>query len=102
MPRLKVKPTRMKIGLANRKTTQPYRVVEDVQVKVKKLIFSSRLCDSRNGKLLIYSYTPGRPFIATARAIIDMDKQEIAICSGREFEIFRFPSMRRGKMILRG
>ena len=36
--------------------------------------------------------------MATTRAIIDVDKKELAIRSGKEYEILKFPSMRRGKM----
>jgi len=92
----------MKIGLANVKTTWPYGVAEDVQVKVKNLTF---LADFVILEMEYYCFTPillGRPFLATTRAIIDVDKQEIVIRSAREFEIFRFPSMSSGKMKLRG
>jgi len=52
-----------------------------------------------------YCFTPillGRPLLATTREMIDVDKTKIAIRSGREYEIFRFPSMSPGKMKCKG
>jgi len=48
-----------------------------------------------------YWFTPillGRPFLATAKVIVDVNKKELAIRSGKEYENLRFPSMSRGKM----
>ena len=66
------RPTRMSIQLADRSVTYPRGIVEDVLVKVNKFIFPIDFVvmdmEGKGNVPLIL----GRPFLATARAIIDM------------------------------
>ena len=76
---LTIKPTKMTLQLANRVTKYPYGVVEDVLVKVEKFIFPVDfvVMDMTEDEevLLILD----RPFMKTARVIIDVDKGELQV-----------------------
>ena len=71
------RPTRMSIQLADRSVKYPRGIVKDVLVKVDKFIF---LVDfvvmdiegEGNVPLIL-----GRPFLATARAIIDVGDEKL-------------------------
>ncbi|XP_027351041.1 uncharacterized protein LOC113862096 [Abrus precatorius] len=67
-----VKSTKMALQLADRSIKYPYGVMEDVLVKVEKLIFSANIVildiDEDSEVLAIL----GRPFLATGRALIDV------------------------------
>jgi len=65
-------------------------MVENVPKKVNNLSF---LMDLGILEMKEYCFTPillGRPFLATARAIIDVDKKELAIRSGKETRFLNF------------
>ncbi|XP_020961146.1 uncharacterized protein LOC110263724 [Arachis ipaensis] len=74
-----VKPTRMTLQLADRSMVIPNGVVENLLVKVGKFIFPVDFVildlDEEGGDSIIL----GRPFLATARAIIDVDKVEMTL-----------------------
>ncbi|XP_048229379.1 uncharacterized protein LOC125369937 [Ricinus communis] len=67
-----IKPTRMSIQLVDRSVKYPRGVVENVLVKVDKFIFPIDFVildmDGESSVILI----PGRPFLATSRAIINV------------------------------
>ncbi|XP_015940092.1 uncharacterized protein LOC107465628 [Arachis duranensis] len=71
-----VKPTRMSLQLADKSIIIPNGVVENLLVKVGKFIFPANfmildLDDEGSDSIIL-----GRPFLAIARAIIDMEKGE--------------------------
>ncbi|XP_057745008.1 uncharacterized protein LOC130962867 [Arachis stenosperma] len=74
-----VKPTRMSLQMADRSLKIPNGVVENLLVKVGKFIFPADFVildmeeEGHNSIIL------GRPFLATARAIIDVEKGEMIL-----------------------
>ncbi|CAJ2668382.1 unnamed protein product [Trifolium pratense] len=89
------KPTRMTLTLADRSVTYPYGVLEDVLVKVNDLLFPADFVildmdeDSEVPLLL------GRPFLATGRALIDVELGELMLRFQDEQVIFNvFEAMR--------
>ncbi|GKA37597.1 reverse transcriptase domain-containing protein [Tanacetum coccineum] len=72
-------PTQMILELADRSTTQPARIAEDVFVKVGKFHFPTDfvvvdyIVDPRVPLIL------GRPFLGTARALIDVYGEELTL-----------------------
>ncbi|XP_037496384.1 uncharacterized protein LOC119371049 [Jatropha curcas] len=66
-----LKPTRMSLQFADRSIKYPRGIVEDVLVKISKFIFPVDFVilddEDREGSLIL-----GRPFLATARALIDV------------------------------
>nr|KYP40295.1 hypothetical protein KK1_038367 [Cajanus cajan] len=74
-----VKPTMITLQLADRSVTCPYGVVEDVLVKVDKFIFPTDfvvLDMEEDAKVPIIL---GRPFLATGRALIDVQQGELML-----------------------
>ncbi|XP_016168540.1 uncharacterized protein LOC107611093 [Arachis ipaensis] len=74
-----VKPTRMSLQLADRSLIIPNRVVENLLVKVGKFIFPVDfvildLDEERSDSIIL-----GKPFLAIARAIIDVEKGEMIL-----------------------
>ncbi|XP_016168725.1 uncharacterized protein LOC107611294 [Arachis ipaensis] len=69
----KVKPTRMSLQMADRSLKIPNGVVENLLVKVGKFIFPAVEEEGHNSIIL------GRPFLAIARAIIDVEKGEMTL-----------------------
>jgi len=99
---LELHPARIKVGLANGKVARLYGMVENVPIKVNNLSFSM---DFAIFEMKEYCFTPiliGRPFLAMIIAIINVNKKELSIRSGKEYEVFKFPSMSRGKMKRKG
>ncbi|KAK2373482.1 hypothetical protein QL285_074513 [Trifolium repens] len=89
------KPTKMTLTLADRSITYPYGVLEDVLVKVNDLFFPADFVildmneDSEIPLLL------GRPFLATGRALIDVELGELMLRFQDEHVIFNvFECMR--------
>ena len=73
------KPTNMSLQLADRTITYPRGIVEDVLVKVDKLIFPADfviLDFEEDEKIPIIL---GRPFLATGRTMIDVQKGELSM-----------------------
>ncbi|XP_015955490.1 uncharacterized protein LOC107479904 [Arachis duranensis] len=74
-----VKPTRMSLQMADRSLKIPNKVVENLLVKVGEFIFLTDFVildieeEGHNSIIL------GRPFLATARAIIDVEKGEMIL-----------------------
>ncbi|MGI4673517.1 retropepsin-like aspartic protease [Klebsiella pneumoniae] len=68
------KPTTMTLQLADRTITYPRGIVEDVLVKVDKLIFPADfvILDFEEDKKI--PIILGRPFLATGRTLIDVQK----------------------------
>lgn len=73
------KPTRMTVSLADRSISYPYGVLEDVLVKVNDLVFPTAfvildMAEDEEMPLLL-----GRNFLATGRALIDVEIGELML-----------------------
>ncbi|GJZ76426.1 reverse transcriptase domain-containing protein [Tanacetum coccineum] len=85
-------PTRMTLELANRSVAYPVGVAEDVIVKVGKFHFPADFV------VVDYDVDPrvplilGRPFLRTARALIDVHGEELILRDGDEQLIFHADS----------
>ncbi|XP_073041944.1 uncharacterized protein [Primulina eburnea] len=87
-----VKPTTISLQLADRSIKYPRGVIEDVLVKVDKFIFPIDFIvldmeEDREIPLIL-----GRPFLATGRALIDVQKGELVLRMNDEkvtFNVFR-------------
>nr|GEV60766.1 reverse transcriptase domain-containing protein [Tanacetum cinerariifolium] len=81
-------PTRMTLELANRSVAYPVGVAEDVFVKVGKFYFSTEFV------VINYDVDPrvplilGRPFLRTARALIDIYGEELTLLVNDESTTF--------------
>ncbi|GJZ14216.1 DNA-directed DNA polymerase [Tanacetum coccineum] len=82
------KPTRMSLELVDRSIQYPQGIAEDVLIKIDKFVLPIDFVildmqeDSRNPIIL------GRPFLATARAMIDVFNKKITLWVGSEEVIF--------------
>ncbi|XP_016164704.1 uncharacterized protein LOC107607245 [Arachis ipaensis] len=72
-----VKPTRMSLQLADRSLKIPNGVVENLLVKVGNFIFPTDFVVLDMDEEGSNSVSLGRPFLATARTIIDVEKGEM-------------------------
>jgi len=72
-----LKPTRMSLQLADRSIKIPNGVVENLLVKVGNFIFPADFVVLDMDEEGSNSVILGRPFLATARTIIDVEKREM-------------------------
>ena len=82
------KPTTVMLQMADRSLSHPYGIVEDVLVKVGKFIFPADfiiLDMEEDEKIPIIM---GRPFLATGRALIDVQKGELMLRVDKEEVVF--------------
>ncbi|GKE50108.1 hypothetical protein Tco_1481366 [Tanacetum coccineum] len=89
------KPTRMRLELADRSIQYSRGIAENVLIKIDKFIppIDFVILDMReDSKTLIIL---GRPFLATARAMIDVFNKNITLRVGNEKVIFNDPSIKR-------
>ncbi|XP_028223602.1 uncharacterized protein LOC114405157 [Glycine soja] len=76
---LEIMPTKMTLQLTDHSITRPYRVIEDVLVRVKHFTFPTNFIvidikeDSEIPLIL------GRPFMLTASCVVDMGKKKLEI-----------------------
>ncbi|KAK5771028.1 hypothetical protein PVK06_047201 [Gossypium arboreum] len=80
----KPKQTRMSIQLADKTIRFPRGIIEDMLVKIDKFIFPVDLIildieEDSNTPLIL-----GRPFLTTAKTIIDVSTGELTLCIGDE------------------
>ncbi|GJR48377.1 reverse transcriptase domain-containing protein [Tanacetum coccineum] len=84
-----LKPTRMTLELANRYITYPMGITEDVIIKVDKFNFLADFvivdfeADPRVPIIL------GRPFLRTAKALVDLYEEKLTLRIGNEELVFR-------------
>ncbi|GJW19732.1 reverse transcriptase domain-containing protein [Tanacetum coccineum] len=77
-------PTRMTLELANRSVAYPAGIAEDVCVQVGKFTFPADFV------VVDYNVDPrvplilGRPFLRTARALVDVYEEELILRDGDE------------------
>ncbi|KAK5784909.1 hypothetical protein PVK06_039450 [Gossypium arboreum] len=83
------KPTRMSIQLANRSVKYPRDIIEDVLVKVDKIIFPIDFVVLDMDEDVEVPLILGRPFLATTRAVIDMGDSKLVLRVGDEEIIFK-------------
>ncbi|GJR83333.1 DNA-directed DNA polymerase [Tanacetum coccineum] len=82
------KPTRMSLELADRSIQYPRGIAEDVLIKIDKFILPIDfvILDMREDSRILIIL--GRPFLATARAMIDVFNKKITLRVGSEEVIF--------------
>ncbi|KAK5784815.1 hypothetical protein PVK06_039353 [Gossypium arboreum] len=83
------KPTRMSIQLADRSVKYPRGIIEDVLVKVDKFIFPVDFVVLDMDEDVEVSLILGCPFLATARAVIDVGDGKLVLRVGDEEMIFK-------------
>jgi len=86
-----IRPTRMTLQLVDRSIKHPYRVVEDLLVKVDKFLFPVDFVVMDIEEDVDVPLILGRPFMKTAKLIIDMDKGKLKVCVENEevsFNVF--------------
>ncbi|XP_052488025.1 uncharacterized protein LOC128041754 [Gossypium raimondii] len=83
------KPTRMSIQLADRFVKYPRGIIEDGLVKVDKFIFPVDFVVRDMDEDVEVPLILGRPFLTTARAIIDVDDGKLVLRVGDEEIIFK-------------
>ncbi|XP_073039013.1 uncharacterized protein [Primulina eburnea] len=82
------KPTRMSLQLADRSVKYPRGIIEDVLVKVDKFIFPADFVVLDMEEDLEMPLILGRPFLATGKALIDVDEGKLRLRVGEEEIIF--------------
>ncbi|XP_014503218.1 uncharacterized protein LOC106763559 [Vigna radiata var. radiata] len=76
---MEVKPTRMTLQLTDRSVKYPYGVIEDVLVKVDKFTFPVDFVILDMEEDIEVPLILGRPFMKTARVIIDIDDDHLKV-----------------------
>ncbi|XP_073152736.1 uncharacterized protein [Henckelia pumila] len=76
------KPTRVSLQLADRSIKYPHGIIEDVLVKVDKFIFPVDFVVLDMEEDLDMPLILGRPFLATGKALIDMQKRKLLLRVG--------------------
>ena len=92
------KPTRMSLQLADRSVKFPRGVVEDVLVKVQDFIFPADFVILDMEADVEVPLILGRPFLATARAIIDVGDGKLVLRVGNEEVIVKMPDVLKQSM----
>ncbi|XP_073270202.1 uncharacterized protein [Primulina huaijiensis] len=85
------KPTRKSLQLADRSIKYPWGVIEDVLVKVDKFIFTADFVVLDMEEDMEMPLILGRPFLATGKALIDVQERKLRLIVGEEeitFDVF--------------
>ena len=77
---VEVRPTRMTLQLADRSIKYPHGIVEDLLVKVDIFLFPVDFVVMDIEKDVEVPLILGRPFMKTAKVIIDIDKGRLKVC----------------------
>ncbi|XP_075492505.1 uncharacterized protein LOC142530560 [Primulina tabacum] len=96
------KPTRMSLQLADRSVKYPRGVIEDVLVKVDKFIFPGDFVVLDMEEDTEMPLILGRPFLATGKALIDVQEGKLRLRVGEEeitFDVFN--ALKHTLMLLR-
>ena len=99
---VEVRPTRMTLQLADRSIKYPYGIVKDLLVKVDKFMFPVDFVVMETEEDLELPLILGRPFMKTARVMIDVDKAKLKVCVQDEvvsfnvFDAMKHPSDAKG------
>ncbi|XP_075473337.1 uncharacterized protein LOC142504344 [Primulina tabacum] len=78
------KPTRMSLPLADRSVKYPRGVIEDVLMKVDKFIFPTDFVVLNMEEDMEMHLILGRPFLATGKALIDVQEGKLRLRVGEE------------------
>ncbi|GJU83978.1 reverse transcriptase domain-containing protein [Tanacetum coccineum] len=92
-----LKPTRMTLELANRSVTHPMGIAEDVVVRVDGFTF---LADFVMVNFEPYPRVPiilGRPFLRTAKALIDLYEEKLTLRVGSDELVFYAENFEKSK-----
>ncbi|XP_068498441.1 uncharacterized protein [Phaseolus vulgaris] len=81
---LEGQPTKMQLQLADRSIKYPYGVVEDIMVKVDKFMFPVDFVVMDIKKDEEVPLILDRPFMKTARIVVDVDKGELQLRAQNE------------------
>ncbi|GKD11072.1 DNA-directed DNA polymerase [Tanacetum coccineum] len=93
----KLKPTKMSIQLADRSIKYPIGVCENLLVKVSKFIFPVDFVVLEMDEDDLVPIILGRPFLATARAVIDVHKGKLSLRVGNETITFNIRNSMKSK-----
>ncbi|XP_028216623.1 uncharacterized protein LOC114398647 [Glycine soja] len=74
---LEIMPTRMTLQLADRSITRPYRVIEDVLIRVKQMVFPVDFMVMDVEEDHEVPIILGRPFMLTASCVVDMGRKTL-------------------------
>ncbi|CAM8977703.1 unnamed protein product [Rhodiola kirilowii] len=86
-------PTNVTIRLADRSCRLPRGILKDVPVKVKNLYFPADFIVLDISEDVDNPIILSRPFLYTAKAVIDMDRGSLALRIGKQRVIFDLPDM---------
>ena len=86
-----LKPTRMSLQLADRSVKLPRGVIEDVLVKVESFIFPIDFVILDMDADIEVPLILGRPFLATAKAIIDVADGRLVLRIGEDELVVKYP-----------
>ncbi|GJY94551.1 DNA-directed DNA polymerase [Tanacetum coccineum] len=93
----KLKPTKMSIQLADRSIKYPIGVCENLLVKISKFIFLVDFVVLEMDKDRLVSIILGRPFLVTARAVIDVHEGKFSLKVGSETVTFNIEKSMKSK-----
>ncbi|XP_025013672.1 uncharacterized protein LOC107261491 [Ricinus communis] len=94
------KPTLMSIQVADKSIVYPRGIIEDLLVKVQGVIFSVDFVVMDMDESIDVSLILERPFLATARAIIDVHDGKLIIRVGEEQVTFQIPNAMKHPLVL--
>ena len=84
-----VQTARISLEMADNSRKQAYGLVEDVLVKVEGFYISVDFIILDTGKEEDESIILGRPFLATARAVINVDRGELVLQLNEDYLVFK-------------
>ncbi|CAM8922840.1 unnamed protein product [Rhodiola kirilowii] len=93
-------PTNISICLADRSCRLPKGILKDVPVKVKNIYIPADFIVLEISEDTDIPIILGRPFLYTARVVIDMDRGSIALRVGNKRVVFYLPDMCRAPSLL--
>ncbi|MCI22032.1 hypothetical protein A2U01_0043206, partial [Trifolium medium] len=85
----------MEIVLADQSILRPTAIIKDVLVKIKNLIFPVDFVIIDIEEDVDVPIILGRPFLATSRAVIDMEKEELTLRMGDKEQLIRIQKGKR-------
>jgi hypothetical protein len=94
-----LKPTRMTLQLADPSVKYPVGIIEDVPVKVEGIYIPADFVMMEMEEDIQVPILLGRPFLATAGAIIDVKHGKLAFNVGKETVEFEFANLMKGPSI---
>ncbi|KAK2354353.1 hypothetical protein QL285_091885 [Trifolium repens] len=79
IPGAVAKPTKMQLTLADRSITHPYGILQDVLVRCAEFVFPADFVILDMEECVDTSVLLGRPFLATGRALIDVEMGDLML-----------------------